>query len=147
MRCPGREGRMLGSVAIRSVEIKDSPPAACPADSLHYPESPQCSFTRSDCDSDLGQKMGYIGCLLDILHGATVTANCDCNTLVSQGVADMIAVNGSCSHFVQQVCNTLHTPYETHWFNRSRSRTVWTSTQGEGGGGGARCEHSRTVDH
>ena len=127
MRCPGREGRMLGSVAIRSVEIKDSPPAACPADSLHCPESPQCSFTRSDYDSDLRQKMGYIGCLLDILHGATV--NCNCNKLVLQGVADMITVNGSCTHFVRQVSPT---PIIVDSIVDS---TVWTSTQGGEGGG------------
>ena len=54
-------------------------------------------------------KMGYTGCLLDILHGVTVTANCDCNTLVLQGVIDMIAVNESCTHFVQQVSVTPYT--------------------------------------
>ena len=54
-------------------------------------------------------KMGYIGCLLDVLRGVTVTANCDCDTLVSQGVTDMIAVNGSCTHLVQQVSSTPYT--------------------------------------
>ena len=49
-------------------------------------------------------KMGYIGCLLDVLHGVTAAANC--NTLALQGVADMIAVNGSCTHFVRQVSAT-----------------------------------------
>ena len=51
-------------------------------------------------------KMGYIRCLLDILHGATATATANCNTSVSQGVTDMIAVNGSCTHFVRQVSVT-----------------------------------------
>ena len=54
-------------------------------------------------------KMGYIGCLLDLLHGAAVTADCDCATLVSQGVTDMITVNGSCTHFVRQVSATPYT--------------------------------------
>ena len=35
------------------------------------------------------------------------------------------------------ICDTLHTPYDTHcrWFNRSRSRTVWT---------GIKCEQAVT---
>ena len=57
--------------------------------------------------------MGYIGYLLDVLHCVTVTLNCNCDTLVSQGVTDMIAVNGSCTHFVRQVSVTPYTHHTT----------------------------------
>ena len=76
-------------------------------------------------------KMGYIGCLLDVLHGATVTANCDCDILVLQiWSQSMGPVPILCDRYLRHPTDTLHTPYDTHcrWFNRSRSRTVWTST-------------------